>query len=227
MSSRPSATNRRPSTVRNMECFTWYPDNYNVAYQNQLNMTQLHQLLADEDQRVIFVYGCLKLPTVLRAYCDQPNSLQFARRMQPARAVGYRLYERTPNGAPFMVFTGQEHDVVEGMVVFAIDHEDAITMMHGESGGMDACLIEIEAVIIEDGSGLADRWVEVTYALKVHALVWNRSLEGMQWKGVTDWAVDLFLRSEHYDKFVKTSRRARVGGNHRPGVSPLSSNSRL
>ncbi|RAH76270.1 hypothetical protein BO86DRAFT_20891 [Aspergillus japonicus CBS 114.51] len=192
---------RRPSTVRNMECLHWYPDNYKVAYHNQLNIAQLHQLLADEDQHVFFVYGCLKLPTVLRAYCDQPDSLQFARRMQPARAVGYRLYERTPNGEPIMVFTGQDDDIVEGMVVFAIDHEDAVAMVRGENSGMDACLIEIEAVIIEEGSGVADRWVEVTYALIVSALVWTGSLEGMHWKGVTDWPVDMFLRSSYYDSF--------------------------
>ncbi|PYH45608.1 uncharacterized protein BP01DRAFT_382627 [Aspergillus saccharolyticus JOP 1030-1] len=170
---------RRGATT--MECFEW--------------------LLADADKHTIFVYGYLKLPTVVRAFCDEVDSMPIARRMQPARAIGYRLYEQVVNGDPFMVFTGNERDVVHGMLVFAVEHEAAVAMYRSERIGMGQFEIVVEAEFIEEGPGLRDRWVGVTQALTVETFLWTDSLETMRWKGLPVWAVDMFLRRPSYDTF--------------------------
>ncbi|RAL14807.1 uncharacterized protein BO97DRAFT_257335 [Aspergillus homomorphus CBS 101889] len=186
-----------------MECFTWYPDNYKFAFHNRLKITELEKLQADEEKQAVFVYGILKLPSAVRAYLGKHDSMEIARRMQPAKAIGYRLYERVAYGEPYMAYTGNNSDVVEGMLVFALDWEDieAIFGPDHEGGNMDSCFVEVETVIVEDGPGLADGWVEVSRTFSVPALVWLGSTEGMRWKGLPVWAVDTFLRSELYDQF--------------------------
>lgn len=183
---------------------TTYPEDYQAAMSNILADEELTHLLNKPGCAPRFVFGNLMLPTVLKHYIDEDQTVEIHRRMTRATVSGYELFECSTGGMlPAMRRCEDPSKTVEGMLVLGLNETQRNDIYELESGLADLVTVEARVhVHAKDGRYM----VKSERTVDAGAFVWSSSTEELVPLERRLWPVDRFLKEQFYQSMVMSQR---------------------
>lgn len=145
------------------------------------------------------------LPTVLKYYIDADQGYPVEKAMTQATLYGYQLHQFAEESTPVITPSSDPADVVDGMLIFNLDHHQRNAIYEFEGGLMCLSSVQVSICQREHGHLYSMRSVEAG------TFVWSGSKEGLIPLKSVAWSVDSFLESPFY-KYISDSQYRTAAG---------------
>ncbi|KAI9375608.1 hypothetical protein BJX61DRAFT_102287 [Aspergillus egyptiacus] len=177
-----------------------YPLDLKAVLERSVSSEEIESLVKQSSSVPRFVYGALKLPTVLKYFLDLPQSAKV--NMICAQLPGYELYHFSKKDClPTIRPSEDPNALVEGMLIFGLDEEQRNQIYEVEDSGCgQSKLVHVQVeVIVEEVLANLPR-ISSMSRLKLDAgtLVWNSTMQGLEPMGSNCWLPDNFLECQLY-----------------------------
>ncbi|KAI9035268.1 uncharacterized protein KD926_004212 [Aspergillus affinis] len=193
----------------------WYPQDYHDAVVNTFSEEELIKLLEKPGCAPRFVYGALMLPTVLKYFINESQSVSIHKRMTRATVSGYKLYQFSDTSTPVLRPCSKPDSVVEGMLVLGLDEKQRNAIYEVEGGLMDLVSVQARIHLIDKLEGHEVRSAKTVDA---GAFAWTGSADALIPVESSRWAVVGFLKEPFYEQIVASQRRQALGNWDRPST---------
>ena len=160
-----------------------YPHDYTQALRNTPTEEEILTLLRKPAR---FVYGILKLPTVLKYYTDVALTVEIWRSMTQATLPGYKLYQFADGSPPVIAQSSDPQAAVEGMLIFDLDENQRNAIYELESGLLELVNVQVE-ICLKDCENVGS-----LRCVDAGAFAWLDSTSGLRDMGCSVWEVDEF-----------------------------------
>lgn len=181
-----------------MESKSSYPADYRRALENVFTTKEIdNSLKSPGSSTPVFLFGFLKLPSVLRNIIDAGSDFDVVNKMVQASALDHRLYEIEGTDIPTIQPTSELGQSVDGFLVFGLSSEQRGKIYQFETGLARLDTVRVE--ICQRDGGLR--------TLDAAAFVWADDPYGLIVSPSRSWKIDVFLKTHLYAQMVRSVAR--------------------
>lgn len=181
-----------------MESKPSYPSDYRRALGNVPTSEQVDKFLKRPGAPPpLFVFGFLKLPSVLKYVIDADNDFDVVGKMVQATALDHRLYYLDGLDIPTIQPTSEFGQGVDGFLVFGLDAEQRGKIHEFETGMSKLDTVQVE-ICQRDGE---------LRTFDAGAFVWTAEKVALTRSEYRSWKIDQFVQTEFYDRMVRSVSR--------------------
>jgi hypothetical protein len=179
-----------------LESISPYPKDYQCALKNVLSSEHLTQLL--KKCPPLFLFGALKLPSVLKYVIDVEPDSDIVTNMTQATLLAHQLYLIEGTDIPVVIPTRQPDNAVDGVVVFGLEPEQRGWIHDFEHGSCTKLsMVQVE-ICLDDGT---------LCTLDAGAFVWaDNAKDGLVKSAYRSWEIDTFLQTKLYKTMARERR---------------------
>lgn len=182
-----------------MESKSSYPADYRRALENVFTTKEIDKSITRPGLSTpVFVFGFLKLPTVLKNIIDAGSDFDVVNKMVQASALDHRLYQIFETDIPTIQPTSELGQSVDGFLVFGLSAEQRGMLYEFETGLTKLETVQVE--ICQRDGGLR--------TLDAAAFVWADDPRGLVVSPSRSWKIDEFLKTHFYAEMVRSASRS-------------------